>query len=77
MARPRDGSPVAQIESPPAPTAEPSDFGYGTQLRRSLSLVDLLVYVLVFITDPTRPYIQKPGRIIRVGTTWSLTELHR
>jgi amino acid transporter len=45
----------AQTSSDAAQTASLAQFGYEPQLRRSLSLVDLLVYGLVFIS-PIAPF---------------------
>jgi amino acid transporter len=46
---------VTTLEAPPPPNTELSEFGYGSELRRSLSLADLLVYGLVFIV-PIAPF---------------------
>jgi len=51
----RDLSQSTQTPSDAAQTARLAQFGYEPQLRRSLSLVDLLVYGLVFIS-PIAPF---------------------
>ncbi len=46
---------MTPVEAPLPASTELSEFGYGNELRRSLSLVDLLVYGLVFIV-PIAPF---------------------
>lgn len=46
---------MSKLEPAPPATTELSEFGYGSELRRSLSLVGLLVYGLVFIV-PIAPF---------------------